>query len=362
MKVLQVINSLHTGGAEKLLLETIPIYNKKGLTTDLLILNGAETPFLIALKKQASCSVFSLGKGSVYNPLLIFKIMPFLKKYDLIHVHLFPALYWVAIAKIVSFSKTKIIYTEHNTTNTRRSIAIFRLVDKLIYKKYSKIVTIAKEVDLNLKSHLSYKPSKFQLIKNGVAIKFFNEATPYLKTDFFDEEAKILIQVSSFTVQKDQFTLIKSLVQLPVNIKLLLVGEGELKDTCIKLVNELNIADRVQFLGIRTDVSRLLKTADIVILSSHHEGLSLSSIEGMASGKPFIASDAPGLTDVVKGAGLLFPVGDETALAKHIRMLLNDENFYNEVAKACLERSKKYNIAIMVEKHIALYKIVVHKN
>lgn len=361
MKVLQVINSLNTGGAEKLLLETIPIYNEKGLTTDLLVLNGTVYPFLKELIKLECCSVFNLGTKSVYNPLLVFKIIPYLKKYDVVHVHLFPALYWVAMAKIVSFSKTKIIYTEHNTTNTRRSSAIFRLVDRLIYKRYLKIVTIAKEVDLNLKHHLNCKPSKFQLIKNGVAITFFNEAIPYLKTDFFDEEAKILIQVSSFTVQKDQLTLIKSLAQLPVYIKLLLVGEGELKETCIKLVNELNLADRVQFLGIRTDVSRLLKTADIIILSSHHEGLSLSSIEGMASGKPFIASDAPGLTDVVKGAGLLFPVGDETALAKHIMELLNDENYYNEVAIACLERSKKYDIKIMVDKHLELYKIVVHK-
>jgi glycosyltransferase involved in cell wall biosynthesis len=50
----------------------------------------------------------------------------------------------------------------------------------------------------------------------------------------------------------------------------------------------------------------LLKTADIVVLSSHYEGLSLASIEGMASGKPFIASDVPGLHEVVKGADLLF--------------------------------------------------------
>lgn len=359
MKVLQVINSLNTGGAEKLLLETIPIYNEKDLKTDLLVLNGTVYPFLKALIKLECCLVFNLGNKSVYNPLLIFKIIPYLKKYDVIHVHLFPALYWVAMAKIVSFSKTKIIYTEHSTTNSRRSSTIFRLVDKFIYKRYAKIVTIAKEVDINLKSHTNCKPSKFQLIKNGISIKFFNEAIPYLKTDFFDEDAKILIQVSSFRYPKDQFTLIKALALLPVNVKLLLVGDGELKDTCIKLVNKLNLANRVLFLGIRTDVPRLLKTADITVLSTNHEGLSLSSIEGMASSKPFVASDAPGLTEVIKGAGLLFPVGDEIALVKHIMELLNDENYYNTVANACFERSKEYDIAIMVEKHIALYNSLI---
>ncbi len=360
MKILHVINSLSTGGAEKLLLETIPLYNKKGLTVDLLVLNGTDYPFLKEYKKLSYCTVFSLGNSSVYNPFLVFKIISYLKKYDLIHVHLFPTLYWVAIAKTLSFNKTKIIYTEHNTTNTRRSSAIFKFFDKFIYKRYSKIVTIANEVDLNLRHHLNFNPSKFQLIKNGVAISIFNEAIPYLKSEFFDKDAKILIQVSSFTEQKDQLTLIKSLAKLPVNFKLLLVGEGGLKSRCMELVNKLKLSSRVHFLGIRTDVPRLLKTADIVILSSHHEGLSLSSIEGMASGKPFIASDAPGLTDVVKGAGLLFPVGDEQSLAKHIMELINDESYYNKIGKACLERSKKYDIKIMVDKHIELYNLLVH--
>ncbi|GGK60495.1 MULTISPECIES: glycosyltransferase [Flavobacteriaceae] len=361
MKVLQVINSLNTGGAEKLLLETLPLYNKKGIAMDLLVLDGANYPFLKTLKKRQCCKIYSLTNKSIYNPFLIFKIIPYFKKYDVIHVHLFPALYWVAIAKVLSFSKAKIIYTEHNTTNSRRSSAIFGLVDKLIYKKYSKIVTIAKEVDLNLRSHLNFKPSKFKLINNGINLEKYNNVTPYPKNNFFTEYDKILLQVSSFTEQKDQATLIKSLTELPDHIKLLLVGEGELKPECEALVKKLQLTSRVQFLGVRMDVPQLLKTADIIILSSHHEGLSLSSIEGMASGKPFIASDVSGLTDVVKGAGLLFPVGDEKALAKHIRMLLNDENYYNQVAYACLERSKKYAIEMMVKKHIALYKTLVHK-
>ncbi|REE83085.1 glycosyltransferase involved in cell wall biosynthesis [Lutibacter oceani] len=358
MKVLQVINSLNTGGAEKLVLETLPLYNKKGIAMDLLVLDGANYPFLKTLKKQQCCKIYSLTNKSIYNPFLIFKIIPYFKKYDVIHVHLFPALYWVAFASMLNLKKPKIIYTEHNTTNTRRSSAIFRLVDKFIYKRYTKIVTISKEVDLNLRSHLNFKPSKFKLINNGINLKNYKNVNPNPKNIFFTEHDKILIQVSSFTEQKDQATLIKSLTELPNYIKLLLVGEGELKPECEALVKKLQLTSRVQFLGIRMDVPQLLKTADIIILSSYHEGLSLSSIEGMASGKPFIASDAPGLTDVVKGAGLLFSVGDAQSLAKQIMKLLNDENYYNEVANACLERSKKYDIQMMVEKHIGFYKTI----
>ncbi|RZJ52397.1 MAG: glycosyltransferase, partial [Flavobacterium sp.] len=115
MKVLHVINSLDTGGAERLLLETIPLYNKKGIKTDLLLLNGKETPFLLTLKSMNCCNIYSLN-SKAYNPLNVFRMISFLRKYDIAHVHLFPSQYWIVLAKIFSFSKIKIVVTEHNTT------------------------------------------------------------------------------------------------------------------------------------------------------------------------------------------------------------------------------------------------------
>ena len=106
MKVLQIINSLATGGAEKLILESVPLFNKQEtIEMDLAVLNGYEHPFFKALKRQNCCSVFSLGNKSVYNPLLIFKIIPFLRKYDLIHVHIFPSLYWLLSQNLLVFQK-----------------------------------------------------------------------------------------------------------------------------------------------------------------------------------------------------------------------------------------------------------------
>jgi glycosyltransferase involved in cell wall biosynthesis len=75
----------------------------------------------------------------------------------------------------------------------------------------------------------------------------------------------------------------------------------------------------------------------------------------MASGKPFIASDVPGLRDVVKDAGLLFPPGNEKVLAEKINSLLSDTELYEKVAKDCLNRAKDYDIDNMVEQYIELY-------
>ncbi|MBL7886960.1 MAG: glycosyltransferase [Flavobacterium sp.] len=358
MKILQIINSLATGGAEKLLLESIPIYAEQGMDVHLLLLNGSSHPFLEELKAKKCCTIHSLGTGSVYNPMHIFKIKKILKQFDVVHVHIFPSLYWSAFAKILSFSKMKMVYTEHSTSNKRRDNFILKRVDKLVYSQYNKIVAITPQVLENLQNHLHFKDeNRFEIIANGLNLTKIKKAIPYSKADFFDDEnAKIVIQVARFFEPKDHKTVIRALTHLPENVKLLLVGDGNLKAESEALVNELKLQKRVQFLGVRTDVLALLKTADIIVLSSKHEGLSLSCIEGMASGKPFVASDVPGLKDVVENAGILFPLGDEKALADIISKLLSEDDYYKQTVVNCQQKANAFDIYKMVDLYINIYR------
>lgn len=355
MKILQIITSLNTGGAEKLLVEMLPIFQFKDVQTDVVVLNDKSTPFRRILENRFRGSIWYLTKGSVYNPLLIFKIIPFLRKYKLVHVHLFPALYWVVLAKWISFSKVSIIYTEHNTSNKRRDNLVLKHIDRIIYKGVKHLVTISEDVDFNLKKHLKRSNNAILKIENGINVSEFSNASPYEKSDFFSNDPFLLIQVSSFREQKDQTTLIKSLLYLPENVKLLLVGDGPLRMAHEQLVEDLNLHHRVVFLGIRTDVARLLKTADVVVLSSHYEGLSLSSIEGMAA-NPFVASDVPGLREIVQGFGLIFEQGNPQDLAQKILSLYENEDVYAKIADSCHKRARDFDINKTVEKYIELYK------
>ena len=359
MKLLLVINSFATGGAEKLLLESIPIFFEKGIDIHLLLLNGSTHPFLDALKEKNCCTIHSLGKGSVYNPIHIIKIIPFLKQFDIVHVHLFPSLYWVSIAHFISFSKSKLIYTEHSTKNNRRNKLFFKWIDRLIYKRYTFIVAISKQVFENISKHLIYHNSKkYKVVQNGINLKRIKNANPYFKSKFFENpNVKIIIMVARFYEPKDHNTVINAIQLLPENIVLILVGDGILKNESIKLVEKLNIKNRVLFLDNRNDVEILIKTADIVVLSSRYEGLSLSCIEGMASGKPFVASEVPGLKEVVENAGVLFPYGDEKALAAILLQLLDNEEFYANTVASCLRKASEFDIFKMVDEYIYLYNL-----
>ncbi len=356
MKVLHIINSMATGGAEKLLHDALPELNKKGIATDLLLLKGGEHIFLKKLRHHDNFQIHILSNGSVYNPFLIFKIMRYLKNYDIAHVHLFPALYFVALAKILSFSKIKLVFTEHSTTNRRRNILFYKWTDAFIYARYKVLITISTEVKLFLKRHLGKTRNTFRTIYNGVAVSKFQDAKRSHRSDFnIPENHSIIIHVARFTPQKDPATLVRAIPYLEHPTTVLFVGEGVEQMKIETLVAELDLEQSVKFLGMRSDVPALLKMADIAVLSSNHEGLSLSSLEAMASGTPLVASSVTGLKNLVHGAGILFDHKDEIDLAEKINGLINNKELYDETVAAGSKRVQKFKLRTMVEAHIALY-------
>ena len=162
MKVLHVINSLGAGGAEKLLLDTLPIYNANGITVDLLVLSQKNSKFLDILKAKNCCKIYNLNVISIYDPRIIFKLKPFLTNADIVHAHLFPTFYYVALSKRLFNLKVKLIFTEHNTYNRRMNCWFFRRLDLYIYPIYDKIVCISTAIKTKLES--LYKLKRFQTV------------------------------------------------------------------------------------------------------------------------------------------------------------------------------------------------------
>ena len=93
----------------------------------------------------------------------------------------------------------------------------------------------------------------------------------------------------------------------------------------------------------------------MAVMSSHWEGFGLAAVEGMAAGKPVIASDIDGLSQVVDGAGLLFPKGDEKALASCILEIYEDKDYYQRLSELSVERAKEFDLSHMVNQYIKIY-------
>jgi glycosyltransferase involved in cell wall biosynthesis len=361
MKVLHIINALNMSGAQKLLADSLVSFHKKGWEVDLFPLNPVHSYLYEIIEDIPNLNVIK-GNSNLnsYNPYHILRIARIIHKYDIIHVHLFPALYWVSIANVLQRRNRKkrcLIYTEHNTTNRRRNSIFFKAIDRLLYKQYDSIVGISEGAKIALQEHLGNSYTNILAIDNGIDLDNIVNATGYTKKELgFRNDDILIIQVSALRYPKDHKTVIRSLHKLKNNrIHFLLAGEGVKKEEIIEFTKELNLANNVHLLGVRKDVPRLLKTVDIVILSSAYEGLSLASVEGMASGKPFIASDVPGLTEVTEGAGLLFPHEDADKLAQIISLLIENPDHYNLIIKQCMKRAQVYDINLMINKYIEVY-------
>ena len=165
--------------------------------------------------------------------------------------------------------------------------------------------------------------------------------------------------VAGFRYEKDQTTVIKALKYLPEDFHVVLVGDGEKRLELETLISAEGLQDRVHLLGIRKDVPNILRSSDYIVMSSHREGLSLSNVEGMSAGHPFIASDVEGLREVTNGYGLLFPHGDSKALADIILKLSSDTAYTQSVAAKCWERAQMFDIQKMVDAYNDLYLYLV---
>ena len=202
----------------------------------------------------------------------------------------------------------------------------------------------------------SFLYEKIVTIPNGVDVKSIHEAQPDLEMVRLKQNRKALLMVAGFRDQKDQDTLVKALARLKRgDYEVWFAGVGVRKRIVEALATSLKVSQYVRFLGLRTDIPQLLQAADIIVMSSHWEGLSLSNIEGMAVGKPFIASDVNGLREVTKGYGILFPHGDDEALTNEIKHLVEDQSYYDQIAAQCYKRAQQFDIKNMVDAYAKVY-------
>lgn len=348
MKILHVITSLSTGGAEHLMVELLPRLRDLGHEVEIAVFKSNSTEFYKQLE-QSGIKIHGFSKtDGVYNLKHIFRLKKLMKDFDVIHTHNTACQFFAAIAKNKC---NKLITTEHSTSTRRRNYVFFRYVDKWMYSKYDKIICIAKPSEESLKYYIGTQ-YPIITIHNGIDYDKFSKAE---KIDLGLGNHKVITMVAGFRYEKDQATLIHSLQYLPTDYHIALVGDGEKRTELEALISKLHLCDRVHLLGIRKDVPNILKSSDVVVMSSHREGLSLSNVEGMASGNPFVASDVEGLREVTKGYGLLFPHGDAKVLADIILKLMSDNVFRNSVVTRCQERAVMFDITTMAENYNNVY-------
>lgn len=355
LKKIAIVNhNLGSGGAEKLIYDMAIELQKRNVNFSVILLTSVNCIYGKKLLEKGIDVIYLSNKWDIYSPKNIFRLIKVLKNYDVIHTHIYSAQLWTAVASLFLGKKKTYLTTEHNTNNNRRGKLIFKLLDKWMYSRYTKIVSINEATELALKKWIgNYKNSK--IVENGIDTEYILNIEKLSRKQFGYLENDILIcQVARLNNVKKQETSIKALKELPDNYKLLILGEGDKKEELVNLVQSLELQNRVNFLGYRSDVLGILKMSDISILTSEYEGLSISCLESMLI-LPFIGSNVSGIKEVVNRAGILFEFNNYKELASKIKELVEKKELYNEIKERCYNRAKDYDIKKTVDKYLKLY-------
>lgn len=241
-----------------------------------------------------------------------------------------------------------------------------RRLSRFLNRRYDGIVAPSAAI-LDAVQRSEGRPrARTRCIPNGVDIEWFRPCEPgtrlAARADIgFTEDELLVGCVADLFPVKRHVDLIDAFAQvyaaLP-NTRLVLIGDGPLRETIEKQIQTLGLADAVRLLGPRRDVERLLPTLDLFVLASDTEGLSNAILEAQACGLPVIATRVGGNPDVVPaGCGELIEARQPAAFAATMLRLLRDPARLAHMGAAGRARvEREHSLAAMVQAYEALYR------
>ena len=211
----------------------------------------------------------------------------------------------------------------------------------------------------------SVPEKRIQVIPNFIDTHVWRpDRQPCHRAKFASEGESIVMHVSNFRPVKraEDVVSVFSRIQERVPARLVMVGDGPDRPRASQLARELDIEDRVLFLGKHPAVEDLLSCADLFLLPSEKESFGLAALEAMACGAPVIATRAGGIPEVVEDgvSGRLLDVGDVSGMAEAGVQLLKDKDLRERISSAGLDVAQsRYSTEVVVPQYEAYYERVL---
>jgi len=263
------------------------------------------------------------------------------------------------LARIRAIVATQHLYEE---MYSRRDRIMQRFISYLV----DCYIAISSDLAKHLKQAISSEKN-VKVVQNGIDLEYYsggsnNHSNRGVFAPFNNNSLPVILTVARLAKQKGHTYLLKAAARIPGAL-FVFVGDGPERLNLENEARELNLTDRVIFLGERKDIPSLLSNCDLFVQPSLFEGgLALSIMEAMAVSKPVIATDVEGVTTNVTDSEniMLVPPADSEALVQAITALLSDTNLANSIAAA--GRSlvyKEFSSGRMVLEITEIYKSLI---
>lgn len=356
------IPSLRGGGAERVMVILANGLAERGFKVDLVVAHG-EGPYRAEVSPSVRVIDLRAERVSTSLPGLVLYLRrnnPRAMLSAVSHANVI-----AVAAKTIARSNVRLIVSEHNNLSQSKrgsNSTAGRVVVALMswaYKRADGVVAVSEGVADDLAKTLPFPRSRIDVVYNPVVTPGLLEraAEPLSHPWLAADEPPVILGVGRLTAQKDFSTLIKAfaIVRKNVRCRLVILGEGELKESLQKLVKELGVGGDVLLRGFDANPFAWMRNSKLFVLSSAWEGLPTVLIEALACGAKVVSTDCPsGPFEILENGkwGAMVPVGDVGLLAGAIEAALKMEGG----SDGC-ERAAFFGVGNAVNGYVALLRI-----
>ena len=276
---------------------------------------------------------------------------------DVVHTHhLHVLVYCFLAAKLVG---ARLVHTEHeyfSLLSPKRKLML-----RIISLFCNQVTGVEENVTAFLEHEIGINPKKLLTIRNGIDLCQFTGPSALSRASLGIEGNEPIIGIiARLESVKDHRTLLNAFVRLRQKhaARLLIVGDGSLRNTLKKECDELGIIDYVTFTGARNDIPDILKLLDIFVLCSREEGLPLALLEAMAAAKPIVATNVGSIPKVIvdRSNGLLVEKEDDFDLAARLIELLTARDYAAHLGRKAREMVvQKYNFKRTINYYLQIF-------
>ena len=357
IKVLFAIGNLNLGGAEKLVINQIKNIDQTKFEPHLCTLFPVDKknyPTKLPDVSQNYRQFFFRGPWDVISWIKLFIYLRH-EKFDILCCHLFESNFIIRLLNLFVGVKTVFIF-EHNIYWKKQWWKI--LADRLLTKKTAKIFVDSQAI-LNFTSDQEkISKEKFAILPYPIELAEQKQFDPEkIKRDFsLPLNSFVIGSVARFVQQKGQTYLIKAAAKIlkrlnRQDIYFLLVGYGHMEQELKKLIDSLNIRQRV-IVSPAVDIKEVLPIINIYVISSLWEGQPIAMLEAMAAGCPVVATNVGGVPEILIDGknGLIVEPKDEVTLAAALIRLIENKNLRDNLGKAAKLTAVNYSMPIYIKK------------
>lgn len=372
LHIVQVIDALGPGGAERLLCAYAPRLAGQGHRVSVVVLSDRGGNPMRAMLETASISVTvakidKIRRAGQFAAALrhIAGLRP-----DVVHSHLHLANLVGAVGK--KWRRSPLVSTLHTLDSpsglSREGLRV-TLSNRAIAAVADRVICLSPAAAALARRH-GFAGARMEILPNGIELERFGAAPAETRTQVrrslqIAETAPLLICVAVLRRAKGIDRLVAAMSEVRRHLpaaELLIVGDGEEREALEAQVAGAGLGGALRLLGARTDVPELMAAADVFVLPTLVDTQPTVIMEAMASRLPVIASDTGGVPDMIThGAdGLLTAPGDVEALAACIVRLLSEPELARAIAGAGRRRAEaEFSIDIQCQKLAAIYRAVI---